>query len=164
MRRLAFVMLATLIVGVGTASPAQGYWSLFHKPHHLPHARPHHGGQYVVPSSDPNAFTAGQVFRGIQLLWPLVTGQQPGTTPGLPQPSAQPAADPVVSDATTKQIDKTGEAVNKAVDNVNDLLKMVRVGDKRLEKTLKDVEKIAAPPPAVGGGGQIKPGVFGTRP
>ncbi|MFO0797098.1 MAG: hypothetical protein U0804_06440 [Gemmataceae bacterium] len=144
MRRLAFVLLATLIVGVSTASPAQGYWSLFHKPHHLPHARPHHGAYYqVAPSSDPNALTAGQIFRGIQLggqlLWPLLNpGQQPGQTP-------QPAAEPRISDATSKQIAKTGEAVNKAAANVNDLLKLVRTGDPRHDdKTLPDVPKTGA--------------------
>ncbi|QDU24315.1 hypothetical protein [Urbifossiella limnaea] len=147
MRRLAFVLLATLIVGVSTASPAQGYWSLFHKPHHLPHARPHHGAYYqVAPSSDPNALTAGQIFRGIQLggqlLWPFLN-------PGQPQPNQpqQPAPEPRISAATSKQIVKTGEAVNKSVDNVNELLKLVRTGDPRIKDTLKDVTKTGAAKP-----------------
>jgi len=141
---VAFLLLVSLIVGVGTASPAQGYWSLFRSPHHIPHARPHHGGYFgAAPSSDPNALTAGQIFRGIQLFWPLVTGQ--------PQQPNQPAAEPRVSAATSEQITKTGAAINKSVDNVNDLLKLVRKGDTRHnEKTLLDVPKTGATKPRGG--------------
>jgi hypothetical protein len=150
MRRLSFVLLVSLLAGLASTSPAQGYWSLLHYPHHLPHAHPHHGHGLVVPghpTTPVQPITPGQVLGAIhlgqQIFGMLVQGGQQQQNP---QPRQQPAEPRVSADVTTK-LTQNAARLDGVVDKTNALLALVRKGDVRQTKdSLPDV-------PKAGGGG-----------
>jgi hypothetical protein len=150
MRRLAFVLLTSSIVGLAVASPAQAYFPhLFHHPHfHHPHYHHFHHRGMVAPTAPVQPITPGQVIGAIHLgqqLFGLLShgGQQQS-------PQNEPRQQPVelrVSPAVTTKLNENEARLNDLVKDTNALLELVRKGDPRLKDKLKDIEK-------AGGGGK----------
>lgn len=165
MRRLAFVFLATLIVGLSSAGPAQGYWALFHRPHHLPHPQGHFFHHKATPGAVAPAATPGQIIGAIHLgreiLGILFPNPNQGGNNGGGN-NTTPAPEPTVGADVTAKITANEAAINGVVDKTNALLAKVRANDDTRFNTtnLPDVSKVG------GGGGDAGGGTppFGIGP
>jgi len=146
MRRLAFVLLTTLIVGLSSAGPAQGYWAMFHRPHHLPHPQGHFFHYKGAVGPVQPAATPGQIIGAIHLgqqilgiLFPNPGGNNGGG-------NNTPAPEPTVGADVTAKITANEAAINGVVKKTNDLLAKVRAADSDRFNTnnLPDVPNVGA--------------------